>query len=216
MNWLSQNWQSVWDLLILHLSISATAVIAATLLAIPIGRFAFQHPVIGGTLLSATTLIYAIPSLPLIVIIPIVIGTPIRAPVTIIVALSLYGLALLVRTAADAFDSVDPNVRQAAQAIGFSRRNLLWKVDMPLALPVFISGVRVVTMSTVGLVTIGSVVGISSLGSLLTDGYERGIMAEVATGIIATVVLALVLDALILLLGRVLAPWTAAVERSGA
>ena len=216
MNWLSYNWQWAGDLAATHLYLSASAVVIAVLVAVPLGRLAFRFPKLGGALLSAATLIYAVPSLPLLFVVPILIGTPLRSSTTIIAALALYGAALLVRTAADAFNAVDPIVRDSAVALGYSRTRILWGVDLPLATPVLVSGIRVVTVSTVGLVTIGALIGIPSLGTLLTDGFKRDIMAEVGTGIAATVLLALVLDAVVLLVGRALTPWMRAVGRVAA
>lgn len=118
-----------------------------------------------------------------------------------IIALSTYGVALLVRTAEDAFASVDTQVHGAAIAIGNSPRSVFWRVDLPLAMPVIVPGIRVVAVSTIALVTIGALVGVPSLGTLLTDGFQRGIIAEVATGIVATVILALLLDGALLLTG---------------
>ena len=91
--------------------------------------------------------------------------------------------------------------------MGFSNRSLFWRVELPASIPVLLSGVRVVTVSTIGLATIGALVGVSNIGTLLTDGFQRGITAEVTVGIVATVVLALLIDAALILLGRVIAPW---------
>ena len=188
--------------------LSLPAILLALLIAIPIGRLAFQRPRIGGPLLSAATLAYAIPALPLLIIVPALIGTPLRSWQNMVVVLTVYGIALLVRTAADAFASVDSTLRDAAVAVGYSQTGLFWRVDLPLAIPVLISGIRVVTVSTISLVTIGALVGVSSLGSLLTDGFQRGIAAEVWTGVVATVILALLLDSIVLGIGRLLTPWT--------
>ncbi|GAA1586164.1 ABC transporter permease [Leucobacter aridicollis] len=207
MKWLAQNWSQVIDLAWAHLQLSLPAILLATLIAIPIGRLAFRYGRLGGALSSAATLLYAIPALPLLIIIPAVAGVPLRSDANMIIALTLYGIALLVRSAADGFASVDTTVRDASLAIGFSRSSVFWRVDLPLALPVILAGVRVVAVSTISLVTVGALIGVSSLGTLLTDGFQRGIFGEVLTGIIATIVLALVLDGLLLLLGRVLTPW---------
>ena len=208
MKWLLANWQQVWELTVDHLMLSLPAILLALLIAIPIGRLAFQRPRIGGPLLSAATLAYAIPALPLLIIVPALIGTPLRSWQNMVVVLTVYGIALLVRTAADAFASVDSTLRDAAVAVGYSQTGLFWRVDLPLAIPVLISGIRVVTVSTISLVTIGALVGVSSLGSLLTDGFQRGIAAEVWTGVVATVILALLLDSIVLGIGRLLTPWT--------
>ncbi len=209
MSWLTANWPWVVSLLWDHLVLALPAIALSIIIAVPIGRFAYRHPRIGGPLLEASTLLYAIPALPLLIIIPAIVGTALRSATTMVVALSVYGVALLVRSAADAFSSVDASVRDAAIAIGHSPRSVLWRVDLPLSIPVLLAGVRVVTVSTISLVTIGALIGVSNLGTLLTDGFQRGITAEVATGIIVTMLLALLLDTLLLLLGRVLTPWAA-------
>lgn len=207
MKWLLGNWQQVWELTVDHLLLSLPAILLALVIAVPIGRLAYKRPRVGSPLLSVATLAYAIPALPLLIIVPALIGTPLRSWQNMVVVLTVYGVALLVRTAADAFTSVDPALRDAAIAVGYSRSGLFWRVDLPLAIPVLISGIRVVTVSTISLVTIGALIGVSSLGSLLTDGFQRGIVAEVWTGVVATVVLALLLDAIVLGIGRVLTPW---------
>lgn len=207
MKWLAQNWSQVIELAWAHLQLSLPAILLATLIAIPIGRLSFRYGRLGGALTSAATLLYAIPALPLLIIIPAVVGVPLRSDANMVIALTLYGVALLVRSAADGFASVDTRVRDASLAIGFSSRSVFWRVDLPLALPVILAGVRVVAVSTISLVTVGALIGVSSLGTLLTDGFQRGIFGEVLTGIVATIGLALVLDGLLLLLGRALTPW---------
>jgi osmoprotectant transport system permease protein len=127
-----------------------------------------------------------------------------------VVVLTVYGIALLVRSVADAFGAIDQTARQAAVAIGHSPLAVFWQVELPLAVPVILSGVRVVVVSTIGLVTIGALVGISSLGTLFTDGFQRGIVEEVLTGMVLTVVLAMLLDTVVAIAGRILTPWTRA------
>lgn len=210
MTWLALNWQQVVTLAVAHLLLSGPAIVISVLIAVPIGRLAFRRPRIGGAVSATATLLYAIPALPLLIIIPAIAGTPLRSSATMILALSVYGVALLTRTAADALSSVDAGVRTAAVAVGHSPRSVFWRIDLPLAVPVLIGGIRVMAVSTVGLVTIGALIGVPSLGTLLTDGFQRGIAAEVATGVIATVVLALLIDAALVLTGRLLAPWAKA------
>ncbi|QIM16055.1 ABC transporter permease subunit [Leucobacter insecticola] len=214
MTWLLANWQQVIDLAVDHLLLSLPAILLAVLISIPIGRFAFRRPRVGGPLLSVATLAYAIPALPLLVIVPAILGVPLRSWQNMVVVLTIYGIALLVRTTADAFASVDAELRDAAVAEGFSPRGLFWRVDLPLAIPVIISGVRVVSVSTVSLVTLGALIGVSSLGRLLTDGFQRGIAAEIWTGVIVTALLALAIDGIVVLIGRLLTPW-ARLRRSG-
>lgn len=207
MTWLSTGWPQALDLAGRHLALTVPAIALSVLLAVPLGRFAHRCSRLGGVLLGGASLLYAVPALPLLIIVPVLLSLPLRSPLTMVAALTVYGVALLVRTAADAFGAVDAQVRQSAVAVGHSARSTFWRVELPLAVPVLVSGVRVVTVSTVALATIGALVGIPSLGFLFTDGFQRGIAAEVLTGAVATVALALLLDAAVLLAGRAMAPW---------
>lgn len=207
MKWLSNSWTLIADLTATHLSLALPPILLSILIAVPIGLFASRTRRIGGLVLSAATLLYCIPALPLIIVVPTIFGIPLRSGSNVIIVLVLYGVALLVRTAADAFNAVPTDARMAAVAVGSSPWQLFWRVDLPLAIPVLISGIRVTTVSTVGLVTIGALVGVPSLGTLFTDGFQRGIVAEVLTGIVGVVALALLLDGVCLLVGRMLTPW---------
>lgn len=210
MSWWLGNWELVASHAAAHLALSLPAIALSLVVAVPIGRFAFVRPRVGGAVLSVASLAYAIPALPLLIIVPAVLGVPLRSWQTMVTALTVYGAALMVRTVADAFASVDEQARTAAIALGHSRRAMFWRVDLPLAVPVLISGLRVVVVSTVSLVTIGALIGVPSLGSLLTDGFQRGIAGEVWAGVIATVVLALALDLATVIMGRLLTPWARA------
>jgi osmoprotectant transport system permease protein len=205
--WLQNNGSWVVELTVRHLLLAVPSIAAAVVLAVALGRLGHRVPRLRQPVLALASVVYAIPALPLLVVVPLVLGIPLRSPLTLVTALTLYGTALLVGTATDAFDSVDPRVRDTATAMGHGRRALFWRVELPLSVPVLLSGVRVVTVSTVGLVTIGALVGISSLGTLLTDGFQRGITSEVAIGVGLTMVLALLLDGVLVLLGRLLTPW---------
>lgn len=207
MTWLDLNRDLVLELLGQHVRLAVPAVLISIVVAIALGRLAWRWPRVGTVVLGISGLLYSIPALPLLIVIPVVLSIPLRSETNLIVALAVYGTALLAGTAADAFRSVDERVREAAEAMGYSRTGLFWRVDLPLALPVLVSGIRVVTVSTVSLVTIGALVGISSLGSLLTDGFQRNIREEVATGVIGTMLLAIVLDLVVVAIGAALTPW---------
>jgi osmoprotectant transport system permease protein len=212
LTWLVSGWPQAVQLALVHLALSLPAIILSVLIALPLGVLANRRPRLGGALLSIAGLLYAIPALPLLIIVPALLGIPLRSPLTMVVVLTLYGVALLVRSVADAFGAVDHTIQQAAVAIGHSPLAVFWKIEIPLAIPVILSGVRVVVVSTVGLVTIGALVGISSLGTLFTDGFQRGIAEEVLTGIVLTVALAMLLDAIVVIAGRILTPWTRAIS----
>lgn len=207
MTWLDLNRGLVWELLGQHVRLAVPAVLISVVLAIVLGRIAWRWPRIGTVVLGAASLLYSIPALPLLIVIPVLLSVPLRSETNLIVALAVYGTALLAGTAADGFRSVDARVREAAEAMGYSPVGIFWRIDLPLSIPVLVSGIRVVAVSTVSLVTIGALVGISSLGSLLTDGFQRNIREEVAVGVIGTMLLAIALDLLIVALGAVLTPW---------
>ncbi|WP_353827962.1 ABC transporter permease [Agromyces sp. SYSU T0242] len=207
MNWLWNNLDEVWELTLVHLALSVPTIILSFVISVPIGWAAWRYRWSRGVLLGLAGILYAIPSLPLFIAIPGIIGTSLRAPVNVVIVLTLYGIALMVRTAADGFADVDPDVRLSATAMGYSGVRRFWSVELPLAGPTLLAGLRVVIVSTVSLVTVSAVLGIQSLGSLFTDGFQRGIQVEVATGVVMTVALALVLDFAAVLLGRALLPW---------
>ena len=208
MNWLWANLDLVGELMLVHLALSVPAIILSFVISVPIGWLAHRYRWSRGVLLSLCALLYAVPSLALFVALPPITGLSLRSPLNLVIALTLYGIAVIVRTAADAFDSVDSDVRQSATAVGYSAVGRFWGVELPLAGPVLLSGVRVVIVSTVSLATVGAVIGVPSLGSLFTDGFQRGIQVEIFTGIVATILLALALDWASVLIGRLLMPWS--------
>ncbi|QTX04891.1 ABC transporter permease [Agromyces archimandritae] len=214
MNWIQSNLDLVWELTLVHLALSVPAIVLAFAISVPIGWIAHRYRWSRGVLLGLCGLLYAIPSLAVFVILPPITGIPLRSPVNLVIALTLYGIAVIVRTATDAFDSVDRDVRQSAVAMGFAPAGRFWQVDLPLAGPVLLSGLRVVIVSTVSLATVGAVIGVQSLGSLFTDGLQRSIPAEIIAGIVMTVAVALVLDGLAVAGGRLLMPWAAPAGRT--
>ena len=216
MNWLSNNYAYALALLGRHLALALPAVVVALLIAVPLGYAAYQNPRLGRPLAGAATMLYAIPALPLLLLIPALTGLPIRSPLTMVTALVVYGVALLVRATGDAFAAGDAAVMATATAMGLSERQLFWRVRLPLAVPLIAAGLRVVAVSTVGLVTIGALVGIPSLGLLITDGFQRGITASVAAGVLGTALLGLLLDAAIVLAARALTPWARAASLADA
>ena len=208
MSWVLANLSTIAGHLLAHLLQAVPAIIASFVLAIPIARLARTARPLRAVLVTGSSLLYAVPSLALFVILPIILATGIRDPLNVIVALTLYGLALLVPATADALDAVDARVLDAAAAMGMGRLRCFLTVELPLAGPAILTGLRVVTVSTISLTTVGAVLGVRSLGWLFTDGFQRGITAEIVTGLVSTAALALVLDGLVLALGRLCLPWT--------
>lgn len=216
MTWVLNNLPLIGERTLQHLAISVPPIILSFVLSIPIGWAANRYRWSRGTLLTVFGLLYAIPSLPLFIAIPALIGTGLRDPANLIIGLTIYGIALMVRSTADGLASVDPNVIQSATAVGYSARKRFWQVELPLSAPVLIAGLRVVSLSTVSLTTVGAVLGIDSLGLLFTDGLQRGIDAEIYTGIVMTILVALVFDIVIVMIGRIALPWMRVVTPSRA
>ena len=207
MTWLSSNWGLIGSLTLAHLWIALPAIALSVLLSVPIARWAaFSRR--GGWVLSALSALYAVPSLPLLIVIPVIVGVALRSPANMVIVLTLYGVAVLVRQVAEGFRAIPRATLQAANACGYSLPRRFVEVELPLATPVIVAGTRVVATSTVSLVTVGAFIGVRSLGTLFTDGFQRGIIAEVVAGLVATVLLALVIDTLVQGIGWALTPWT--------
>ena len=207
MTWLSSNWGVIGSLTLAHLWTALPAIALSVLFSVPIARWAaFSRR--GGWVLSALSALYAVPSLPLLIVIPVIVGVALRSPINMVIVLTLYGVAVLVRQVAEGFRAIPRATLQAANACGYSLPRRFVEVELPLATPVIVAGTRVVATSTVSLVTVGAFIGVRSLGTLFTDGFQRGLIAEVVAGLVATVLLALVIDALVQGIGWALTPWT--------
>lgn len=212
MGWVANNTDLIWGLTLDHIQLSLIPIIVGTVIALPLGWVAFRFRPARATLLTSVGIVYTIPSLALFVLLPPLLGLPFLSPASVIIALTLYAVAILVRSVADAFDSVDRSVLSSATALGYASWQRVLFVELPLAGPVIIAGLRVVAVSTVSLVTVGVLVGVQSLGYFFTDGYQRRIEAEIVTGIVMTVAVAVAFDLVLILLGRALLPWSRIVQ----
>ncbi|MCG2621748.1 ABC transporter permease [Arthrobacter sp. I2-34] len=207
MQWFLANFPYVMGLTGLHLYQAMLPLVLGFLISLPLGYLAWRIRPIRGVILSVSSVLYTIPSLALFVFLPVVLGTKILDMANLIVALTLYAVALLVRAVVDALNSIDDGVRQAAEAMGYRPLRQLFTVDLPLALPVLFAGLRVVSVSNISLASVGAVIGIQNLGVLFTDGLLRSFMTEILVGIILILVLAVLLDGVLVLTERLLTPW---------
>ncbi|MFE1644558.1 ABC transporter permease [Microbacterium sp. P01] len=208
MNWLIANFDLVVSLSINHIRLSIIPIVLGFIIAIPLGQLTLAGRVTRGTIITVTSLLYTIPSLPLFVILPAILGTKVLSDVNLIVALTIYAVAIMVRASSDAFGSVSADTKQAATAMGFSRWSRFCRIEFPLAGPVLLAGLRVVSVSTIALVSVGVLIGSENLGYLFTNGKARNNLEEVAIGIIASLLIALVFDVILVLIGRALLPWS--------
>jgi osmoprotectant transport system permease protein len=193
-----------------HVYLAGVPLLLGLILALPLGWLARTQRPLYAPLTVGTGLLYTIPSLALFILLPGILGTRILDRGNVLVAMTLYTVALLVRTVADGLAAVPDHVRQAATAMGYRpvRRFLL--VELPLAIPVISAGLRVAAVSNVSIVSVAAIIGIPQLGMLFTDGFRRGFPDPIVAGIVACVVLALVFDLVIIAVTRLLTPWQAA------
>lgn len=210
--WLSANLGRVGGLFGWHFMLATIPLVLGLALSIPLGWLARRYVRLYPPMIGVTGLLYTIPSLALFVALPVIIGTKILDPVNVVVALTIYTIALLVRTVADGLAAVPEDVLQAATAMGFRRMRRFLQVELPVAVPVIAAGLRVAAVSNVSMVSVAALIGVPQLGMLFTDGFQRDFMAPLLTGILLCVVLALLLDVCILLLTRLLTPWRTAVN----
>jgi osmoprotectant transport system permease protein len=205
--WVLGNLELIRELTLEHLWFALVPVVIGLVLAIPLGWLA-NRTRLGRTLtINVSGLLYTVPSLALFVLLPPLLGTRILDPINVIVALTIYTVALLVRTVADGLSAVSPVVVNAATAMGYTPLRRFLAVELPLSVPVVLAGLRVAAVSSISLVTVGAVIGFGGLGRMFTDGFQRDIPQEIITGIVLVLVIALVVDGLLLLLGRALTPW---------
>lgn len=208
MNWVVDNLGLIFELTLVHLRQSIIPIVLGFVLSLPLGWVAWRFRLVRGPIIVLTGLLYTIPSLALLILLPAALGYSAISESNLVIALTIYAIAILVRAVSDGLDSVDDDVRQAATATGFAAFRRFWSVEFPLAGPVILAGLRVTAVSTISLATVGILIGVTNLGYLFTNGLERRIIAEVFAGVVAVVVIALVIDLILLLLGRALMPWT--------
>lgn len=195
-----------------HAWLAGVPLVLGLIIALPLGYFASRYGWLYTPAVTVSGLLYTIPSLALFLVLPGILGTGTLDSINVAVALTIYTVALLVRVVADALRSVPSETRAAATAMGFTRRQRLFAVELPLAVPVIAAGLRVAAVSNVSLVSVAAVIGVPQLGRLFTDGFQNFIYAPIFLGLILIVALALVFDGVILVLARLLSPWQRAVR----
>ena len=210
MTWFLDHVGQVLDLALQHAYLAGVPLVVGLVLALPLGWLARRYSWLYAPFTAGFGLLYTIPSLALFVILPLFTGYNILSPANVIIALSLYTVALLVRTVADGLGAVPDDVENAATAMGYTRGKRFFAVELPLAVPVIAAGLRVAAVSNVSIVSVGTVLGINQLGLFFSDGFNRDFYDPIFVGIIACVVLALLFDAVILVLTRVMTPWVRA------
>lgn len=193
-----------WSLSLNHLYLALVPVVIGLAAALPLGVLAVRVSSTYGPLLAATTVLYSLPSLAAFAVLLPLTGL---SNSTVMIPLSVYAATILVRSVADGLRSVPEEVRLAASAMGYGRLRRLAGVELPASLPVLVAGLRVATVASISLVTVGALVGKGGFGILFTEGEQNDFLTEVLAGVVLVLFWALVFDALIVLAGWVLTPW---------
>lgn len=209
-DWLcGQYWQDrsqqLQDALIEHIEITVISVLLGLLVAVPLALLARRFTRLETSILGASTLVYTIPSLALF---PLLVPFTGITMTTVVIGLALYSLTILVRNTLAGLRAVPDEVKESAAGMGYGPTRMLFKVELPLATPVIMAGLRVATVSTVALTTIGAIVHYGGLGNLLYDGVQNNFKAEILAASVLCVALAVALDVVILFTQRLLTPWT--------
>lgn len=210
-DYVATNHETILGLLAEHAWLALLPVAIAFLLSLPIGWAVVRFGWVRHSMLMLSSVAYTIPSLALFLLLPGIIGTSVLARVNVVIALTVYSLALLVRTTADGLQSVDDAAVESATAMGYRPLRRWFRVELPLAMPVVLAGLRVATVANVSMVSVAALIGIGGLGQLFTRGFQLGFYwVPIVIGLVLSVLLALAADACIVLGQRLLTPWTRA------
>ena len=189
-----------------HLVFSAIAVGIGFVISLGLAILAVRRPLVRTPVVSASGILYTVPSIALFAALVPVTGLSI---VTAIIPLVLYTFLIYLRNMLAGLDGVPPVVLEAADGMGYGRRQRLVRVELPLALPLIVGGVRLATVSTIGLVTVSGILGdrFGGLGFFIFEGYRRSFPTEIAFGAVPTIVLAIAADLVLQVIQRRLSPW---------
>jgi osmoprotectant transport system permease protein len=204
-DWVVNNIDEIGRRLGEHLLMTIGAVGIGFIISFALALVIRRYPRLYGPIIGITGLLYAIPSLALFSLLIPFTGLSI---VTAMIALVLYTLLILVRNIVTALDGVSPDVIEAADGMGLTRMQRLWRIEVPIASPIIVAGVRIATVTTVGLVTVTALIGIGGLGYLIVNsGIQRSFSTSIYTGVALSVALAVIADVALLWLQRRLTPW---------
>jgi osmoprotectant transport system permease protein len=203
-SWIGDHLDDIRDDLLQHLQLTGLAVLFGILLAFPLALAAMRWPRLYSPILGFTGVLFTIPSLALFILLIPFTGLKIE---TALIGLTMYTLLILVRNMVEGLRGVDRDVREAAQAMGYTPARQLFQVELPLALPVIMAGVRIATVTTIGLVTVTALIGWGGLGQLFLDGFTLNFSTPLIVGIVLSALLAFAADLLLVGVQWGLTPW---------
>lgn len=204
-SWIGDNEPEIVHRILEHIELTTIAVAIGLAISLPLGIYAYRHRRAYAPIVAITGILYTIPSLALFAFLVAYTGLTIT---TAEIGLVSYTLLILIRNVVAGLDAVPAEAREAAIGMGYSRRQLLWRVEVPLAMPVIVAGVRIATVTTIGLVTVTAIIGKGGLGHFILDGLLQNFPTAAFLGAVLSIVLAVVVDGALLMFERVLTPWT--------
>jgi osmoprotectant transport system permease protein len=203
-SWIPQNWTAIWQYTLDNALLGLVPPLVGLIISVPVGIACIVWGWLYPPVLSLSSAIYALPSLALFVVLIDYTGL---GNLTVIIPLTLFSLCILIPTVVDGLRGVPEPVRQAATAMGFTQVRRLVQVELPLAVPVIIAGMRVAVVSSISLASVGQLIGVSSLGYFFIDGFQRDFPTEIYVGLALTIALALICDLILVVVRRTLTPW---------
>ncbi len=206
-DWITRNLDDIWAATAVHARFTVIPVLAGLAIAFPLSLVAVRYPRLYGPLLGVAGLLYTIPSFALFVLLLPFFGLN---DLPVLVALTIYTLLILIRNTVEGLVGVSRDVVESADAMGYRPAARLLRVELPIATPVIVAGLRIATVSTVGLVAVGALLGFErgGYGAFFLDGYARDFFTPQLVGIVGCVALAVVLDLVLVAVQRGLTPWT--------
>jgi osmoprotectant transport system permease protein len=202
--WIADHGDLILQKLVQHIQLTVIAVVIGALISIPLGIFAYRHRAFYGPIAGATGLLYTIPSLALFAFLTPYTGLSVT---TAEVGLVSYTLLIIIRNVVVGLQGVAPDAREAARGMGYTDSQLLWRVEVPLALPVIIAGIRLATVTTIGLVTVTALITLGGLGALIRMGFLVLDSTPMLVGAALSMALAVTVDALLVRIERAVTPW---------
>lgn len=207
--WLRDNFtEDVVPAFLQHIYLCAIALVIALAISLPLGVLAARYRGLYGPLTAITGFLYTIPSFAMFTFL-LALGFTV-GPTPAIITLVLYSLLILIRNVVTGLDSVPPETKDAARGMGLTQRQILWRVEMPLALPVIVAGMRIAVVTVIGIAVLGDIIGAGGLGTLIFSGIQRNFPTLYVTGAILATVLAIAADLLFVRTERFLSPWSRA------
>jgi osmoprotectant transport system permease protein len=210
-NWIATHLDDVWQRLVEHVWLAVLAVAIGFAISFVLGIWSSRNGRVYAAVTAVAGIIYTIPSLALFAALIPFTGL---SPLTAEIALVGYTLLILVRNIVAGLDGVPREIREAAEGMGFTAWQRLWRVELPLAIPVIVAGLRIATVSTIGLMTVAAIIGQGGLGVFILEGLNSFFPTKVYLGAVLSVALAIAADVAFLQLQRRLTPWSAARARA--